>query len=110
MLFSICSQTFWNTRTNDQTYCLFIFSISIIIFCISLRDKEKTLKRKTKEDSNNIKQTERNNSLSKNKKQEYKKTNSVKAKVKKNPSLKPKKEKNSAINSSLEVKKGWWKK
>ncbi len=73
-------------------------------------NKEKTLKRKTKEDSNKIKQTERNNSLSKNKKQEYKKTNSVKAKVKKKSSQKPKKEKNNAVNSSLEVKKGWWKK
>mgnify|MGYP001457908442 CR=1 FL=1 len=73
-------------------------------------DKEKTLKRKTKEDSNKIKQTERNKSSSKSKKQEYQKTNSVKAKVKKKPSQKPKKEKGNAINSSLEVKKGWWKK
>ncbi|MBV68834.1 MAG: ribonuclease E/G [Pelagibacterales bacterium] len=73
-------------------------------------DKEKTLKRKTKEDSNKIKQTERNKSSSKSKKQEYQKTNSVKAKVKKKPSQKPKKEKSNATNSSLEVKKGWWKK
>ena len=80
-------------------------------------DKEKTLKRKPKEDKENIKQTEKNNSLSKDKKQDNKKINSVKGRVKKKPVQKSKKEKvletkqkTSEINKLQEVKKGWWKK